>query len=100
VVQIRALIAAGVPVGEIAVLVRINADTERFEQALTAAQVPYVVRGVERFYDRPVVRRALVLFRGAARGAAAGSAPAPLPAAVRDVLTGIGFTAGPPAGGP
>jgi DNA helicase-2/ATP-dependent DNA helicase PcrA len=99
VVQIRALIAAGVPVGEIAVLVRINADTERFEQALTQAQVPYVVRGVERFYDRPVVRQALVLFRGAARGAAAGSDPAPLPAAVRDVLTGIGFTGSPPAGG-
>ncbi len=71
VVQIRGLIAAGVPVGEIAVLVRINADTERFEQALTQAKVPYVVRGAERFYERPVVRQALVLFRGAARGAAA-----------------------------
>jgi DNA helicase-2/ATP-dependent DNA helicase PcrA len=100
VVQVRALIAAGVPAAQIAVLVRINADTERFEQALTQAQVPYVVRGVERFYDRPVVRQALVLFRGAARGAAAG--PVPLPAAVRDVLTGIGFTGSPaqgPAGG-
>ena len=74
VVQIRALIAAGVPAGEIAVLVRINADTERFEQALTQAKVPYVVRGAERFYERPVVRQALVLFRGAARGEAASSA--------------------------
>ena len=98
VVQIQGLIAAGVPVGEIAVLVRINADTERFEQALTQANVPYVVRGAERFYDRPVVRQALVLFRGAARGEAA-SGSGPLPAAVRDVLTGIGFTGGPPAGG-
>ncbi|HEV2255223.1 MAG TPA: ATP-dependent helicase [Streptosporangiaceae bacterium] len=100
VVQIRSLIAAGVPVGEIAVLVRINADTERFERALAQATVPYVVRGAERFYERPVVRQALVLFRGAARGEAAGSAdPDPLPAAVRDVLTGIGFTGSPPAGG-
>jgi DNA helicase-2/ATP-dependent DNA helicase PcrA len=98
VVQIRGLIAAGVPVGEIAVLVRINADTARFEQELTQAQVPYVVRGAERFYERPVVRQALVLFRGAARGEAA-SGQDPLPAAVRDVLTGIGFTGGPPAGG-
>ncbi|MGH3230115.1 MAG: ATP-dependent helicase [Streptosporangiaceae bacterium] len=98
--QIRALIAAGVPVGEIAVLVRINADTERFEQALTQAQVPYVVRGADRFYERPVVRQALVLFRGAARGEAAlQDGRDPLPAAVRDVLTGIGFTGGPPAGG-
>ena len=76
VVQIRALIAAGVPVAQIAVLVRINADTERFEQALTQAKVPYVVRGAERFYERPVVRQALVLFRGAARGAAASARPA------------------------
>ena len=98
------LIAAGVPAREIAVLVRINADTQRFEQALARAGVPYVVRGAERFYDRPVVRQAMVLLRGAARGEAAGAGPdadgaAPLPAAVRDVLTGIGFGGAPPAGG-
>jgi DNA helicase II / ATP-dependent DNA helicase PcrA len=99
----RALLAAGVPAREIAVLVRINAETERFEQALAAAGVPYVVRGAERFYERPVVRQALVLLRGAARGEAGdgmeGGARDPLPASVRHVLTGIGFTAVPPAGG-
>jgi DNA helicase-2/ATP-dependent DNA helicase PcrA len=101
-VQIRSLIAAGVPVHQIAVLVRINADTERFEQALAQANVPYVLRGAERFYDRPVVRQALVLFRGAARGEVAGDPTGPgdaLPSAVRHVLTGIGFTGSPPAGG-
>jgi DNA helicase II / ATP-dependent DNA helicase PcrA len=102
-VQIRALMAAGVPAREIAVLVRINAGTERFEQALAEAQVPYVVRGAERFYERPVVRQALVLFRGAARGEAATAdgqdGRDPLPSAVRHVLTGIGFTGSPPAGG-
>ena len=67
---IRALVAAGVPAHQIAVLVRINADTVRFEQALAEAAVPYVVRGAERFYERPVVRQALVLFRGAAVAAA------------------------------
>ena len=51
---------------EIAVLVRINADTERFERALAEAGVPYLVRGAERFYERPIVRQALVLLRGAA----------------------------------
>jgi DNA helicase II / ATP-dependent DNA helicase PcrA len=105
-VQIRSLIAGGVPAREIAVLVRINADTARFEQALAEAKVPYVIRGAERFYERPVVRQALVLFRGAARGEAATADGAggrdPLPSAVRHVLTGIGFTGGPaqgPAGG-
>jgi len=100
---IRALVAAGVPAHQIAVLVRINADTVRFEQALAEAAVPYVVRGAERFYERPVVRQALVLFRGAAvaeaRMAGDSDPATPLPSAVRHVLTGIGFTGSPPAGG-
>ena len=101
-VQVQALMAAGVPAREIAVLVRVNADTERFELALAEPGVPYVVRGAERFYERPVVRQALVLLRGAARGEAA-SAAVPgsgdsLPSSVRHVLIGIGLTAGPPGG--
>jgi ATP-dependent DNA helicase UvrD/PcrA len=97
-VQIRALIAGGVPAREIAVLVRINAHSERFERALTQAGVAYVIRGAERFYDRPVVKQALVLMRGAARGE---TDAAELPAAVRHVLTGMDFTPGPapPASG-
>ena len=107
-VQVQALRARGVPLREIAVLVRVNADTERFELALAEAGVPVVVRGAERFYERPVVRQALVLLRGAARGeAAADPVPGvpggravgdPLPSAVRHVLTGMGLTAAPAAG--
>ncbi len=97
-VQIQALTAMGVPVSQIAVLVRVNADTERFELALAQAGVPYVVRGAERFYERPVVRQALVLLRGAARGEAAGVGRGepgdPLTASVRHVLAGIGLTSG------
>ena len=101
-VQVQALMAAGVPAREIAVLVRINADTERFELALAEPGVPYVVRGAERFYERPIVRQALVLLRGAARGEAA-SAAVPgsgdsLPSSVRHVLIGIGLTAEPSGG--
>jgi DNA helicase II / ATP-dependent DNA helicase PcrA len=101
-VQVQALMAAGVPAREIAVLVRVNADTERFELALAEPGVPYVVRGAERFYERPVVRQALVLLRGAARGEVA-SAAVPgsgdsLPSSVRHVLIGIGLTTGPPGG--
>ena len=70
--RVQALLAAGVPAREIAVLVRVNADTERFELALAEAGLPYVIRGAERFYERPVVRQALVLLRGAARGEAVG----------------------------
>ena len=100
--HVQALLAAGVPVREIAVLVRVNADTERFELALAEAGVPYVVRGAERFYERPVVRQALVLLRGAARGEAASAAVAgtgdSLPSSVRHVLIGIGLAGASPDG--
>ena len=99
--EAAALTARGTPASEIAVLVRINAQFERFERALDAAGVPYVVRGGERFYDRPEVRQALVLLRGAARAAGAGTdatgLPGELTPAVRHVLASAGLTAVPPA---
>lgn len=96
----RVLLDRGVTPDEIAILLRMNAHSERFERALDAAGVPYVIRGGERFYDRPEVRQALVLLRGAARaaedGADASGLPGALPAAVRHVLLGAGLTAQPP----
>ena len=53
--------------GEVAVLFRINAQSEAFEEALAARGIPYVVRGAARFFDRPEVRQAVTLLRGAAR---------------------------------
>ena len=95
------LITQRVPPNEIAILLRINAHMERFERALADGGVPYVVRGAERFYDRPEVRQALVLIRGAARADGAGmdasGAPDELPAAVRHVLASAGLTSVPPA---
>ncbi|MBV9793525.1 MAG: ATP-dependent helicase [Actinobacteria bacterium] len=96
---IRALVEGGHPAREIAILVRINAMLERFETALTAAGVAYQVRGSERFYDRPEVRQALMLLRGALRGTAETDTVGSLPAEVRTVLSGLGLTAAEPAGG-
>jgi DNA helicase-2/ATP-dependent DNA helicase PcrA len=97
----QSLIGNGVLPQEIAVLLRINAHMERFEHAFAEAGVPYVVRGAERFYERPEVRQALVLLRGAARAESAGADAMPagedLPAAVRHVLASAGLTAEPPA---
>lgn len=99
--RIRDLIAAGVPAGEIAVLYRVNAQSEVYEQALADAGVPYQLRGAERFFERQEVREAGVALRGAAR---AGGNDAllddaeDLPAQVRAVLSTKGWTSEPPAG--
>jgi DNA helicase-2/ATP-dependent DNA helicase PcrA len=93
----RALIDAGTPAAEMAVLFRINAQSEVYEQALSAEQVPYVLRGGERFFDRPEIREARLLLRGAAR---AGEGDEALPDAVRSVLSSLNWHAeSPPAGG-
>jgi DNA helicase-2/ATP-dependent DNA helicase PcrA len=61
--RIRRLLSDGVPAREIAVLVRLNAQLAAWEQALSAAGIPYVVRG-QRFFERREVREAIGLLRG------------------------------------
>jgi DNA helicase-2/ATP-dependent DNA helicase PcrA len=85
----RALIDAGTEAAEIAVLFRVNAQSEVYEQALAQAGVPYVLRGGERFFDRPEIREARLLLRGAAR--AGQDAEEALPEAVRGVLASLGW---------
>jgi DNA helicase-2/ATP-dependent DNA helicase PcrA len=62
---VGALVRDGVPASEIAVLFRINAQSEAFEEALASRGLPYVVRGAARFFDRAEVRQAVTLLRGA-----------------------------------
>ena len=93
--RIKALVRAGTPASEIAVLFRVNAQSEVYEQALTDAGVPYVLRGGERFFDRPEIREARLLLRGAARSAESDD----LPTTVRAVLSGGGWASTPPDGG-
>ncbi len=95
----RELVNAGVPAREIAVLFRTNGQSETYEQALAQAEVPYVVRGGERFFDRPEVRKALLLLRGSVRSYDGETGDVDLVTAVRHVLSGAGLSAQPPAGG-
>ena len=81
---------AGVPLREMAVLFRINAQSESFEDALTARGIPYVVRGAARFFERQEVRQALALMRGEVRAGEAASAG--LVDQVSAVLTGMGWS--------
>jgi DNA helicase-2/ATP-dependent DNA helicase PcrA len=97
---------SGLPPRDMAVLVRVNAQTERFERAFADAGVPCQVRGAERFFDRAEVRQATGLLRAAAKSARApapegpGAAPGveEAVAEVRHVLAGLGLTREPPAG--
>ncbi|GAB4103200.1 ATP-dependent DNA helicase UvrD2 [Micromonospora taraxaci] len=93
----RALIDAGTPAKEIAVLFRVNAQSEAYEKALTEASVPYVVQGAERFFERAEVRQAMVALRAATRSIPGET---PLPTAVVEALTAVGWSPdAPPAGG-
>ena len=92
----QALIAAGIEPAEIAVLYRINAQSEVFEQALSAADIPYVIRGGERFFARPEIRQALSALRRAVQNDPAGVALVPQ---TKRVLADVGLTeTAPPAG--
>ncbi len=90
--RIRRMVADGVPPSEIAVLFRINAQSETYEQALTETGVPYQVRGGERFFHRPEIRRAMSVVRMAGAGTGA------LVDDVRAVLAPVGLTPDPPGG--
>ncbi|MFF7727190.1 ATP-dependent DNA helicase UvrD2 [Streptomyces sp. NPDC008001] len=99
--RVRDLIDSGVPASEIAILYRINAQSEVYEQALADAGVPYQLRGAERFFERPEVREAGLLLRGAARAGGTDSqfdGTDDVPSQVRAVLGTRGWTPEPPAG--
>jgi len=83
------------PPSGIAILYRINAQSEGFEKALADAQVPYVIRGGERFFARPEVRQAIIALR---QGAAA-DLDLPLVPATRQLLSAVGLSEEPPPAG-
>ena len=96
--RIAELIRSGTPASEIAILVRVNAQTEAYEQALTRVKVAYVLRGGERFFERPEVREAMVRLRGAAR-AAEDAGGEDLVASVSTVLATAGWRPDEPPSG-
>jgi DNA helicase-2/ATP-dependent DNA helicase PcrA len=97
--RIGRLLDAGVPASEIAVLYRVNASSEAYETALGAAGIPYLVRGGERFFERPEVRAAVRLLRASVR-AAETDRPAGLADAVAEVFGATGWRPHEPDPGP
>lgn len=93
--RVRELLDDGVSASEIAILYRVNAQSEVFEQALAEVDVPYQVRGGERFFARTEVRQAMLALRSASKN----PPPGELPDAVRQVLAPLGLSDEPPTGG-
>lgn len=96
--SIARLIHDGTAPAEIAVLYRINAQSEVYEEALTEAGIAYQVRGGEGFFTRQEIRQALVALQRASERAAERGADGPLPQLVRGVLAPLGLTTEPPTG--
>ena len=95
--KIARLIENGTPASEIAVLYRINAQSEVYEEALTEAGIAFQVRGGEGFFSRQEIRQALLAMqRAAERGADASGDE--LPPLVRQLLEPLGMTDEPPSG--
>jgi DNA helicase-2/ATP-dependent DNA helicase PcrA len=95
--EVATALAAGESPRDIAVLFRINAQSEVYEEALTERSIPFVVRGSERFFERSEVRQAVALLRGAARSEAAASVTGDLVRDVTDVLSTAGWSVDPPS---
>jgi len=56
-------LARGVKPNEIAILYRVNSQSEQFEKALADRGIDYQVRGGERFFNRPEILHAVRLVR-------------------------------------
>jgi len=95
---IRKLVEVGTPPSEIAVLYRINAQSEVYEEALTEAGVAFQVRGGEGFFSRQEIRQSLLALQRVAERSAETDPDGSLPEVVRAVLEPLGLTAQPPAG--
>jgi len=89
----------GVAYREMAVLFRINAQSPVVEQAFAERGIPYLVRGGERFYERPEVRQALLALRTEVRAGEGGTAGGVSGVEqVKAVLGTLGWTPDPPTG--
>ena len=91
---IEELQRGGVSAAQIAVLYRVNAQSQVYEQALDARGIPFQVRGGERFFQRPELRAAVRALRLAGSAGPAGST-GQLGVLVREVLAAHGLAAAP-----
>ena len=84
---IRTKLDQGVKPSDIAVLYRVNGQSEALENALTQAGIDYQVRGGERFFNRPEIQTAI----RAIRAEAVSAGEKPLYQTVADICRSLGW---------
>jgi DNA helicase-2/ATP-dependent DNA helicase PcrA len=94
--SITALIESGTAPSQIAILYRVNAQSEVYEEALTEAGIAYQVRGGEGFFNRQEIKQALLALQRAAEREQGPDGP--VPDVVRALLEPLGLTTERPVG--
>ncbi|MEN9606911.1 MAG: hypothetical protein RL605_739, partial [Actinomycetota bacterium] len=85
--SIKQRIEQGVPASEIAVLYRVNGQSEGIENALSRVNIDYQLRGGERFFSRPEITQALQMLRSEA----IAPSDKPLFQVVSDIARSLGW---------
>lgn len=85
--SIRNKIEQGTKPSDIAVLYRVNGQSEAIENALTVAGIDYQVRGGERFFNRPEIQSAI----RSVRAEAVSPTNKPLYQVVSDICRSLGW---------
>jgi len=86
--QIKGLLAEGVKPRQIAVLYRVNGQSESIEAALANAQLPYQLKGGVRFFARPEIQLAI----RAINAEVATQNNKPTHKAVEEICRGLGWS--------
>jgi len=86
--QVRSLLAEGVKPRQIAILYRVNGQSENLEAALASAQVPYQLKGGVRFFARPEIQAAM----RAINAEIAAKLDKPTHKAVEEICRGLGWS--------
>ncbi|MFY9263752.1 MAG: ATP-dependent DNA helicase UvrD2 [Arcanobacterium sp.] len=90
--KILSLQDEGIPLSQIAVLYRTNAQSAAFETALNNAGISYALRGSERFFQRREVKEAMITFGAVAKLPQHED----LPDTIRAALVSLGWRPEPP----
>ena len=93
--KITTLINKGIEPREVAILFRINSQSEVFEAALADQGIPVTLRGAERFFERGEVKRALLSLRAGLHVASTHQ----LSQSVKDIFSSLGWKPTAPEGG-